>query len=525
MTTSQVGNSAVIHPVVIVKVAGYKFRALLDSGASHSYASSTFVNLTKAERKASGVCQITMLVGVAMRVVQEYKVSLDVNVTKVDKRELLSFENSKYKEVLAKHPHLRGIYIDDDDDKRVLPVHLILGAKDLPRMRTRERLRVGRGGDPVAEFTRFGWTLMSPGAETDLSPVYLAVNSAADYKRLCALDLLGLADSPTGDQEDAYSEFKEQLTRSWDGRYETTFPWKGDHPPLRNNQNGSLIRLNSLLRKLRGTDMLAQYAAVIEEGVVERAPSEAMGKEFYLPHRAVVRENTETTKLRVVVAVTGEIRKAFLQIRIRQAERDSLRFHWIKDVHSSEVDILRFTLVVLGLAPFPFLLNGVIQQHLELWRPRLPESVSEALKSLYVDGFISGGPTVTDAMKLKCERAEVFADARFELHKWHSNVPDLETNSGDDEPTFAKKQLENKLNQGKSKLLGHPWDKVQDTLSAVVPAERAELTKRGVLANLARVYDPLGLVSPMMLEGKLIYRAICNQKLAWDAPLPDVYTN
>ena len=46
MTTSQVGNSAVIHPVVIVKVLGYKYRALLDSGASHSYASSTFVNLT-----------------------------------------------------------------------------------------------------------------------------------------------------------------------------------------------------------------------------------------------------------------------------------------------------------------------------------------------------------------------------------------------------------------------------------------------------------------------------------------------
>ena len=333
-----------------------------------------------------------------------------------------------------------------------------------------------------------------------------------------------------------YSEFKEQLTRSSDGRYETALPWKGDHPPLPNNQNGSLLRLNSLLRKLRRTDMLAQYDAVIreqlEEGVVERAPSEAMGREFYLPHRTVVREKAET-KLRVVydasahahneapslndclhagpplqnqlwsvltrnrfhsVAVTGDIRKAFLQIKIRQAERDSLRFHWIKDVHSSEVEILRFTRVVFGLAPSPFLLNGVIQQHLELWRTRLPESVSEALKSLYVDDFISGAPTVTDAKKLKSETAEVFADAKFELHKWHSNVPDLETTAGDDEPTFAKQQLETKLNRGKSKLLGLPWDKVLDTLSVVFPAEAAELTKRAVLANLAKLYDTLGLV-------------------------------
>ena len=80
---------------------------LLDSGASHSYASSTFVNLTKAEPKASGVRQIATLVGVATRVMQEYKVlmqsvtdefSLDVNVTKIDKRELLSLENPKYQE-------------------------------------------------------------------------------------------------------------------------------------------------------------------------------------------------------------------------------------------------------------------------------------------------------------------------------------------------------------------------------------------------------------------------------------------
>ena len=187
------------------------------------------------------------------------------------------------------------MYIDDDDDKRVLPVHLILGGNDFARIRTGERLRVGRRGDPVAEFTRFGWTLMSPGVETDLSPVYLVVNSAADYERLCVLDVLGLADSPTGDQEYVYSEFKEQLTRSSDGRYETELPWKGDHPPLPNNQNGSLLRLNSLLRKLRRTDMLAQYDAVIreqlEEGVVEQKTLRRQNFEWCKTPRVFSRPN------------------------------------------------------------------------------------------------------------------------------------------------------------------------------------------------------------------------------------------
>ena len=84
---------------------------------------------------------------------------LDVSVTKIDKRELLLLENPHYEKVLAEHPHLRGVHMDDDDEKSQLPVHLILGANDFAKIRTGERLCVGRRGDPVAEFTRFGWAL------------------------------------------------------------------------------------------------------------------------------------------------------------------------------------------------------------------------------------------------------------------------------------------------------------------------------------------------------------------------------
>ena len=257
---------------------------------------------------------------------------------------------------------------------------------------------------------------MSPGADTDLLPVYLAVNSTVDYERLCALDVLGLADTLTGDQGDVYDEFKEQLSRSPEGWYETALPWKGNYPPLPNNYEGSIHRLNTLVCKLRRTDMLSEYDAVIsaqlEQGVVEKAPEKVEGKEFYLPHRAVVREEAETTKLRIVYdasarahsnapslneclhagpplqnklwsvlirnrfhAVAGDLRKAFLQMQIRETERDALRFHWIVDKHSKKVETLRFTRVLFGLAPSPFLLGGVIQQHLETWKTRDKESL------------------------------------------------------------------------------------------------------------------------------------------------------
>lgn len=53
------------------------------------------------------------------------------------------------------------------------------------------------------------------------------------------------------------------------------------------------------------------------------------------------------------------------------------------------------------------------------------------------------------------------------------------------------------------------------------PSEPTEPTKRGILAKVARVYDPLGLVAPTILLGKLLYRDVCDAKLAWDTTLPE----
>ena len=88
---------------------------------------------------------------------------------------------------------------------------------------------------------------MLPGADSGLSPALLAVNSNADYEKLCALDILGLADSATGDQSAVYDEFKKQLVPLLEGWYGTGLPWKGNCPPIPNNLEGSLHRLHTLV--------------------------------------------------------------------------------------------------------------------------------------------------------------------------------------------------------------------------------------------------------------------------------------
>ena len=574
MTANLVGdNGAVVHPVVVVRIDGYKFRALLDSGASHSYISSTGIDLIKAKPHSTGLRQIAMLTETTTRTMQTFNVliesvssdfQLEVNVTKVEKRELLILGNPGYPKLLERHSHLRGVVMDDVDEKDNLPVHIILGANDFAKIRTSEKLRVGRRGDPVAEFTRFGWTIMSPGASAGSTNAFLTLNSAtSDYEQLCALDVLGLAEQ-SGSQAEVYDEFKETLKRSPEGWYEVALPWKGNCPELLDNYSGSLQRLNSLLRKLRRTDMLEEYDAVIREqlenGVVERVPAGEEGKRFYLPHRAVLRDSSSSTRLRVVydasaraqdqapslneclhtgpplnnqlwsvmirqrfhpVAVAGDLRKAFLQIRVREADRDVLRFHWIRDKNSRDVEALRFTRVLFGLGPSPFLLNGVLQQHLENLSETYPETVREIRDSLYVDDLISGAPTTSQARQLKREAVEIFEDGKFTLHKWNSNVRELETDgivTDLGEQSFAKEQFN--AVQGESKLLGLGWNKAEDKLLVNFPSIPAVTTRRGILASLAKVYDPLGLVSPVILEAKQLYRDACVKKLAWDAPLP-----
>ena len=141
----------------------------------------------------------------------------------------------------------------------------------------------------------------------------------------------------------------------------------------------------------------------LTDDVPEPVPDDPEGREFYIPHKGVFRETAESTKLRVVydasarptkespslndcleigpplqnnlwtvlvrgrfhpVCLSGDLRKAFLQVRIRKSHRDALRFYWLKDI-SNEIQTFRFTRALCGLTSSPFLLGGVLQQHLE----------------------------------------------------------------------------------------------------------------------------------------------------------------
>ena len=161
MTATQIGDGPVVYLVVVVEVAGF-----LDSGAGSSHASAALLERIGAKPHHSGLCKIDMMLGASSRVMEVYRIKLnsvkgnfkmEAEVTKVEKPHLMMF----------------GVTMDDNGKRPRLPVHIILGNSECPRISTTKPQRVGREWDPVASYTRFDWTITSPGKEIDTTSMLL----------------------------------------------------------------------------------------------------------------------------------------------------------------------------------------------------------------------------------------------------------------------------------------------------------------------------------------------------------------
>ena len=138
--------------------------------------------------------------------------------------------------------------------------------------------------------------------------------------------------------------------------------------------------------------------------------------------------------------------------------------------------------------------------------------------------------TVMEARCFKGTIIKVLGSAKFQLHKWHSNVKDLEhCRETDNFIEVEKKPSEETSHdvhkstesEGRnvSTIIAVNWNKAKDSFVVNYPEPDCENTKRGVLKYLASIFDPLGNTSPVSLKGKILYRHICDNKISWDTIL------
>ena len=572
-------ESTVVYPTIVVSISGIKCRALLDACSGSSYASSALVKRAKLKLIRQEHKSIEMMFDSANKTVNIYeatvsatvgKFTLPIELSEVDKPTLLNLPNPRLKQLVEKFSHLEGVDVNDDSTKEELPIHVVLGTGECTKIKTPTAPRVGEVGQPTADFTKLGWFLQSPGKE-DLSRVYLTnAHPVCDYEELCKLDVLGLQDREEESDESVLQRFREQLQRDESGRYETDLLWKETKKPMNSNEKGSLARLNNQRKRLEGDPELYQACEDIlqqqlADGIIEVAGTVPTERIFYMPHKAVVRKSAESTKTRMVfdasakenaqsaslndsleigpplqnllwevivrnrfnpVALLGDMKQAFLQIGIREGSRDALRFHWY-DRKTDQIVVYRFCRLPFGLGESPFILGATVKEHIESEKSaeNAPIEILQKIdEDLYVDDLTSGDVTVEGARKLKSVATESFKKAGFELHKWNSNVPELDDQHKTTAPldqTYAKEQLG--VSQQDTKILGVYWLKSEDVIGVKLPDAVAKIvyTKRGILVFLASIYDPLGIISPCTLIGKVLYRDACDSKLDWDDELPE----
>ncbi|XP_064469989.1 uncharacterized protein LOC135384731 [Ornithodoros turicata] len=467
-------------------------------------------------------------------------------------------------------------------------IGVLIGCDEMWKLLTGDVTRCEENDSLVAVGTVFGWTFQGPAAvtsycteQTTTAICVLRVGVAAAepepdiLTRFWDLESIGISDEPKSKVEHNASvleEFERNI-QVRDGRYEVGLPWKTRPDDLYDNYQVAKNRLQSLARRLNRDDSIEEYDAVIRNylkgGHAEKVTGDGAGSTavYYMPHRAVIRSESTSTKIRVVfdasshapgatslnyhlekgpklntdlvpillrfrmhkIAMTADIQKAFLQIGIRECDRDALRFLWFSEApasneHQPEIECWRMTRVPFGTTASPFLLGATLQHHLSAFEETHRELARKLMDPFYVDDLLIGASTVNEAREIARSSQDVLRQAGMNLTKWTSNSTELqgifehENNSRSEEEKSFGEPTE-------TKVLGVVWDRNSDHLKfsadhlLCVIIDMTD-TKRSVLQASARIFDPLGFLAPYTIRVKIIFQELWKAGLKWDDSLP-----
>ena len=252
----------------------------------------------------------------------EKKVSIEAFV--VD--DIATISNVHVAIVKKQYVHLKNVYFSDVSRyEDTLEIDCLVGSNFFWAFHDGEVIR-GGPDEPVAVKTTIGWALPGPVKGEIL-------HSSSDCNVNC------LTDSTSLFVNSEKHEIDSQLNKLWDlesidirvedevhtqvidtifltgKRYSVGLPWKVAHKPLATNYSNSLARLKIQVRKLKETpEIFEKYNEVISQqvrdGIVEQVTElDPATKIHFPPHRAVIREDAETTKLRVVYDASCKYRK------------------------------------------------------------------------------------------------------------------------------------------------------------------------------------------------------------------------
>lgn len=366
------------------------------------------------------------------------------------------------------------------------------------------------------------------------------------------------------------NHFKITHTRNDDGRYVLRLPFAEDTPTcLGDSRSIALNRLYRMERLFtRDADLKKQYTKFmieyLDNGHMEAVPKRELisKKVYYLPHHAVLRPMSLSTKLRVVFdgtaapkngkalneellvgppllqdirdlitrwrqhkfCLVADIQKMFRQILISREDIDYQRILW-RESSKDPVTEYRLLTVTYGTSSAPFLAVRTLHQLAEDEGKNFPREAEIIKNDIYMDDLMTGSSTADEAIRLQRGLSEILQRGGFPLHKWSSNSESVLNHIPDN-----SKELNGKLNikvKDTIKTLGITWNSQTDSFELKLNLEKCydSITKRNVLSTIAKTFDPLGWLAPSIILLKVFMQKLWLAGLGWDEELtPELKT-
>ena len=358
-----------------------------------------------------------------------------------------------------------------------------------------------------------------------------------------------------------------------DGNFEAPLPLRHRDVAFPNNESQAQVRLQGLKRRLQKDDTYRNAYVeflrdMMEKGYAEVVPPSELtlndGHVWYVPHHGVFHK--KKNKLRVVfdcsteyrgyclnqellqgpdasnnltgilvrfrkgrIALTCDIKSMFNQVKVTPHDRNLLRFLWWPggDIEQ-EPAIYRMTTHLFGATSSPACAIQALNQTADKFESvHGKEAADFVRRNFYVDDGICSTTDPESAISLLNSTKDMCAEGGFTLTKFASNSNEVlkaipaHLRS---EP-LQEIQLINEKNHLLEQALGLTWDLCEDAFLISINLKERPLTRRGILSGISSVYDPLGLVSPVVLKGKLIMKDLCGKGTEWDDPVPENIIN
>lgn len=213
------------------------------------------------------------------------------------------------------------------------------------------------------------------------------------------------------------------------------------------------------------------------------------------------------------VAIVGDISKMFYQVKVPRHHADYMRFFWLNsDGKSVEYRLL---VHVFGAKSSPSVANYALKQCTNY--TQCTETVNSAVQcNFYVDDFLKSVSSEKECLSIISEVSKVLSQTGFTLTAFNSNSPEI-LKALPPESLSKDACIHELQDNDETQALGVIWKTGNDKLSFKCNLLSFQvITKRNMLKVLASVFDPLGLLNPVLIHGKRLFQEACRQQISWD---------